>query len=210
MSRSSKIVIFVLSIILMFVATMILCMYDCVNYAFITICLGLILIISLFIYLRKTRSPQDIFYSTLKDILKTYDAVLVNSFEIPDFKDKSIIKVTNFDDLMDAQIEIRKPVYYKRDVDYCDFILLDSNEVCLYSLKLTEDVESAIDKRLKSMEKQEQNIDHSILDDIDKTTLIKLDNNKTYKVSPVKNKEKTMIKDFAEWKEEFLPKLKEK
>ncbi len=60
------------------------------------------------------------------------------------------------------------------------------------------------------MEKQEKNIDHSILDDIDKTTLIKLDNNKTYKVSPVKNKEKTMIKDFAEWKEEFLPKLKEK
>ena len=77
MSRSSKIVIFVLSIILIFVATMVLCMYDCINYAFITICLGLILIISLFIYLRKTRSPQDIFYSTLKDILKTYSLRLM-------------------------------------------------------------------------------------------------------------------------------------
>lgn len=210
MKRFVGIILFVVSILLFFGITFILCVYNLLNYAIITCSIGLILVICLFMFLSKTRSEESLYNAHLKDILKTFDAVLINSFEIPSLEGRNVVKVASFEDLMDAQIEIRKPIYYKKDLHCCDFVLLDDKEACTYILKENNDIVSPLEMAILELENKKNKSDYKILDDIEKTTIIKLDNNKTYKVSPINSKEKTMVKNFEEWKDEFLPKLKEK
>ena len=97
----------------------------------------------------------------------------------------------SIDDLVDAQLEIRKPICYLKQTESCSFILLDEKEAYVYIEKLNEDVTSPIEIEIKEarlQEKSEENIDSEMLKDIEKTTIIKLSNKKSYKVSPVRKK----------------------
>ena len=59
---------------------------------------------------------------------------------------KNIIRVTNLEDLMDAQLELRKPIYYMIEgEDSCSFVLLDNTEACIYILKKNDEVESPLE-----------------------------------------------------------------
>ena len=173
-----------------------------------------ILFILLFFSIKGIRtkySPEDEYNIFLKEILKTYDAVLINVVEMPSVDGRSIVKVSNFEDLIDAQIEIRKPIYYKRDDRSTIFVLLDDKQVCINILKVDEEENTQFDRWLADLEKEKNKFDESILAGIENTTIVRLDNNKSYRVIPIKDNDKKIIKDSKELEKTLadLPKLKD-
>jgi hypothetical protein len=93
---------------------------------------------------------------------------------------------------MDAQLELRKPIYYMIEgEDSCSFVLLDNTEACIYILKKNDEVESPLELIIAEYEKH-ADIDESLLADIERTTIIKLSNMKSFRVSPIKKKTKVI------------------
>ncbi len=157
------------------------------------------------------KTPEDSYNNFLKEIMKTYDAVLVDVVDLPNVDGRSLVKVSNFDDLIDAQIEIRKPIYFKRDDRSALFILLDDKQVIAFILKVSDNEKSQFDNWLVEQEKAKEKFDAGILADIENTTIVKLDNNKSYRISPIRENYKKTIKNTKDIEDTLssLPKLKD-
>lgn len=156
------------------------------------ITLLIITFISFIIYFKDTRSEEAIYESYMKKILKTFDSILVKIIEIPSFSERKIIKVAELEDLMDAQAEIRKPINYFEENNGTSFILLDDKEAYIYILK-KKNVELVIEEHIKDCNSTSRKNNYSeLFDEIDKTMIIMIDNDKAYKISPIREKsEKT-------------------
>ena len=113
--------------------------------------------------------------------------------------------------MIDAQIEIRKPIYYKRADRSTLFVLLDDKQVCIFILKVDDSENSSFDRWLSNLEKEKSKFDDSILRDIENTTIVRLDNNKSYRIIPIRDDKKKIIKDHKELEKTLLelPKLKD-
>ncbi|MBQ6405075.1 MAG: hypothetical protein IJJ63_03360 [Bacilli bacterium] len=138
-------------------------------------------------------SPEKIYEATVKDILVTFDSILIKNNEIPKIDGRNVIFVQSIDDLVDAQLEIRKPICYFKQSESCSFVLLDDKEAYVYIEKLNDDVVSPLEiaiKEEKIKNKNKTDMDAEMLKDIEKTTIVKLSNQKSYKISPVRKKEK--------------------
>lgn len=209
MNRTVKIAILVVAAIAAAVTGFLLYQNELTSYALIAAAVTVILLITTITYALNTRNEEAIYNSTLKKVLNNYDAILVESHNFPDLKGKNIIKVTNMDDLVDAQIEIRKPIYYMIEgEDSCSFVLLDNSEACIYILKQNENVTSPLELIINEYEKH-NDIDASLLEDIERTTIIKLNNMKSFKVSPYK-KDKDTENKVEENKADSIEAIKEK
>ena len=144
-------------------------------------------------------SPKKAYESSVKEILNTFDSVLVKSNGVPKLEGRNIINVLSMDDLIDAQLEIRKPICYIKQTESCSFILLDDKEAYVYIKKLNDDVTSPVEieiKEAKIKNKSQDEMDAEMLRDIEKTTVVKLSNKKSYKVSPIRKKEKKKTEDI--------------
>lgn len=201
MKREIKILILTLCLLASIGGAVYLYMKNMNTYLIVVGAVAVLFAIALIIFVVNTRNEEAIYKSNLKKILSYYDAVLVQSYNFPNLKGKNIIKVTNIEDLIDAQIEIRKPVYYMIEgEDSCSFVLIDNNEACIFILKQNENVESPLELIIAEYEKN-NDIDESLLEDIEKTTIIKLNNMKSFKVSPYKKKENSNIENNSEYHE---------
>ena len=154
MKREVKIILIVLVLIGALGLTYYMFSKDLMTYAIVFGAISLVTLIFLIVFIRNTRSEESIYKSTLRKILKNYDAILVQSYNFPKLSGKNIIRVTNLEDLMDAQLELRKPIYY----------MIEGEDSC----------------------------DESLLADIERTTIIKLSNMKSFRVSPIKKKTKVI------------------
>ena len=196
--------IYIILSIMSFVATWIL--YKCILYGYciLSITLGIVFLLLGISNLLKNQSPEKKYNTEIKDILKTFDSVLVKSSEIPNLDNRNIIEVESIDDLVDAQLEIRKPICYLKQTESCSFVLLDDKEAYIYVAKMNENILSPIEiviKESKIKSKNREEMDSEMLRDIEKTTIVKLSNKKSYKISPVRKKEnkvKQMIYDDIE------------
>jgi len=204
--KREKLIILVVLIITSIIIDLLLIHKQLFSYFIVVTAILFILTIYLITYILENKDEESIYKSKLKKALKNYDAILVESQKFPELKGKNIIKVTNLDDLIDAQIEIRKPIYYMIENETsCSFVLLDTNEACVYILKQNEEIVSPLEQIIEEYEKKKNgDDDSSLLEDIEKTTIIKL-KNKTLKVSPYrKNKDEKSIgkeeKDSSEKK----------
>ena len=157
----------------------------------------------------QSRNPKSAYENEVKKILNTYDSILLKCNTIPNFDNRNIIRVESMDDLIDAQFEIRKPICYLKQSENCSFMLLDEKEVYVYIEKLNNEELSPVEIEINNMKyrkKENNDMDSEMLQDIDKTTIVKLSNKKSYKISPIrKNKEekKTSIK-ASEYEAEYL------
>ena len=136
--------------------------------------------------------PVKVYESTVKRILNTYDSILVKSSSVPRLDGKNIILVETIDDLVDAQLEIRKPICYLKQTESCSFVLLDEKEAYVYVEKVNDDVTSPIEIEIRESRIRGKNIeemDAEMLRDIERTTIVKLSNKKSYKVSPIRKLE---------------------
>ena len=208
--KKRNIICLILFFLLLFGA---LYLYNQKLYTYLIIVVPILFILLFFSIkgIRTKYSPEDEYNIFLKEILKTYDAVLINVVEMPSVDGRSIVKVSNFEDLIDAQIEIRKPIYYKRDDRSTIFVLLDDKQVCINILKVDEEENTQFDRWLADLEKEKNKFDESILAGIENTTIVRLDNNKSYRVIPIKDNDKKTIKDSKELEKTLadLPKLKD-
>ena len=158
------------------------------KYSIVSGTIAALLLISVIIYINCTKSDEAIYKSKLNNLLKTYDSILVHIDKIPDFKDKNVMEIETFEELMNVQEEVKKPIFYKVNDKTSAFILIDNNVACSYFLKENKELIDPIEEKIAKDQKikDTQNIDESILSHIDKTTIIKFKNNKSFKVSPMK------------------------
>ena len=138
-------------------------------------------------------SPAKAYESNVRNILNTFDSILVQSNSVPKLEGRNIIYVETIDDLVDAQLEIRKPICYYKQTESCSFALLDDKEAYIYIEKLNDDVVSPLEIEIKENKLKTKNadeMDSEMLRDIEKTTIVKLSNKKSYKVSPIRKDKK--------------------
>ncbi|MBR3210557.1 MAG: hypothetical protein IKF71_01310 [Bacilli bacterium] len=138
------------------------------------------------------KNPKQAYENEIKDILNTYDSILLKCNSVPNFDDRNIIIVESMDDLVDAQFEIRKPICFLKQTDNCSFMLLDEKEVYVYISKLNEEEPTPVEIEIQNMkyrQKANTDMDSEMLRDIDKTTIVKLSNKKSYRISPIRKKE---------------------
>ena len=165
---------------------------------------GVLFIVGLILLLQNS-SPNHQYESKIRMILNTYDSVLVKSNTTPNLEDRNIVMVMSIDDLIDAQMEIRKPICYLKQTESCSFVLLDDKEAYIYIEKLNEDITSPVEiaiRESKIKNKSKEEMDSEMLRDIEKTTVVKLSNQKSYKVSPIRKKKEEEQKEEKEKKKE--------
>ncbi len=160
------------------------------TYAIILGTLTFILLVLLLIVLLSSNDPQKKYQKQLNKIIKTYGTILVKSKSAPSVDDRNIIRVETFEDLMNAQLEIRKPIYYVVEEHCCSFILFADKDACIFILKQDENFISRLEEELnKEKTKKTKKDEYSMLNDLEKTSVIVLDNLKSFKVSPIRKKE---------------------
>lgn len=180
-------------------------MSDLLGFSIILGALFLILTVCLGIYLREEPDEYSTFVKNKKRILRTYDSIIVEVEDIPNIAGKNIIKVKSIEDLVDAQLELREPIYYKNDNDSCFFMLLHYNEACIYILKMNNSVVSPTEQSIRYMkeDKDAKDISSNILDDVENTIVYKLDELRSFKISPIRNNQKIEVVDDTAIKEEI-------
>lgn len=201
MNREIKLSLLSITGIIFVVGTIFLLGSDYSSYAILTATVAVILVAYAVIYYNESKDNYSIYRNKLRRVINTYDSILVKSEKLPELADHSIIRVASMEDLVYAQMVIKKPIFFYEEEKSCSFVLIDDKEICVYILKANTDDITATEIIIDEIRRQPTkiNIDHSILDDIENTTIIKLDNCKTYKVSPVRpKKEKEYIKDITQ------------
>ena len=138
------------------------------------------------------RSPEKAYESKVRNIINTFDSILVKSNTVPKLVGRNIIFVEEMGDLVDAQLEIRKPICYYRQTETCSFVLLDDKEAYVYVEKLNPEIVSPLEieiNDIKRMQKNSDNLDPDLLKSIEKTTIVMLSDKRSYKVSPVRKED---------------------
>lgn len=193
-------------LIILLIVLGILIIKEMYTYSIVIITLLFICIINLLrLFYFFGKSEEDLYNKVLRTILNTYDSVLVDIDKIPEVNPKNIIKVLSFEKMVDIQAERKKPIFYKLSINSCLFLILDEKEIYVYVLRMKEDSYSPLDDIIKTMEQNTEKMekDKLLLENIEKTTIIKLDNLKEYKVSPIHEEDVLPIR-----KDQFLVKLK--
>lgn len=185
------------------------------NYLIIIGTFSVICAIVLVNTLLTTRSDEAQYKSKLRQILRTYDSILVKSKNLPKLDNLNIIRVDTIEDLVDAQMEIRKPIYYQEQTESCAFVLLDNMTACFYTLKVNDAVLCPLEITINeldiinknSQKALEEDIPEDLLSEIERTTIIRLKKGKYVKVSPLRNRKKAIAKE--EIKEKLFEKTQD-
>lgn len=202
MTKKDKLIIFDVFILAIVLFGGYLIVNSYINYAVIVLAIAVSFIIQELMYRFTGDTKEEKYETKLKKILKTYDSVLVETRKVPVIDSEKVILVNSIDDLIDAQLELRKMIYYFKQSDNCSFVLFDQNQANIFILKSNEEVISPLEIEInnnKIKNKNKNDIDEETLNEIDKTTIIKLPNDKAYKISPVRKQKKSNLK-----KDKFL------
>ena len=192
MKKYSKLLI-VLAAIFCIIGCILLFVSHLFEYAIFVFTLGAICLLTGIISIVRYRNPNVAYQSRVNAILNTFDSILVRSSSVPNLEGRNIVLVMSMDDLVDAQLEIRKPICYLKQTESCSFVLLDDKEAYIYVEKVKENVQAPIEiaiDEIKIKNKSREEMDSEMLRDIDNTTIVKLSNQKSYRVSPIRKKKK--------------------
>jgi len=198
MSKKSKTTILIIALIIYAVIIFIALLNGLTGPAIILSALFAILAVCLGIYIREEPDEFSTFVKNKRRILKTYNSIIVEVEDIPNIAGKNIIKVKSIEDLVDAQLELREPIYYKNDNDSCFFMLLHYNEACVYILKMNDDVVSPTEQSIKYMKVENDNPKdqkENILENVENTIVYKLDELRSFKISPIRNNMEVQVVD---------------
>ena len=145
------------------------------TYAIISATITVLLFIYLITIFFDKKTPESVYNKILRDLIKTYDSILVDVEKIPDLDVKNVINVSSFEKLLDVQYELKKPIFYKMSINSCSFILLDSEIAYVFVLRVSEDSFSPLDEIIAAIESDSKKRKEAqkILDNIEKTKIIK-------------------------------------
>lgn len=195
----------IVALVILAIVIIITIMTNLTEFSIILGALFVILLVILGFYLREEPDEFSAFIKNKKRILRTYNSIIVEVEDIPNIAGKNIIKVKSIEDLVDAQLELREPIYYKNDNDSCFFMLLHYNEACVYILKMNDSVVSPTEQSIRYMKEDKDNKEtsESILDNLENTIVYKLDELRSFKISPVRNESTIEVVDDTAIKEEL-------
>ena len=148
----NKLIIIGLLFIVCLFGTIILYVNDLATFSIVLLALDIVFMISFILTIINNRNSSAKYNSDLKRILKTYSGVLVETSK-PALEGKNIIYVTNIVDLVDAQIEMRKPIYYMVEESSCSFVIIDNDVALFYIIKENENVINKYEEYAKSISK---------------------------------------------------------
>lgn len=133
-------------------------------------------------------NPSNQYNMNLNHILKTYECILVEIANLPDLTEKKIIPTKTFQDIVNTEYETKKPVYYLKSGNAYDFLLINKDEVYVYTIKKEEEKKSKLDEYLyvRNIQEQQLKIEQDTISNLDQTTTIIVDENEAYKVSPIR------------------------
>ncbi len=199
-NKKVLIVCVIAALVILAVAIIITLFTHLISFSIILVTLFIILSVCLSIYMKESPDEYSVFIKEKRRILKTYDSVIVEVETLPNIAGKNIIKVKTFDDLVDAQLELREPIYYKNDNDSCFFLLLHYNEACVFILRINDDTISPTEQSIRFMKPDKKAEDdksdyETMLENLENTVVYKLDELRSYKISPIRKKEKVEVVD---------------
>lgn len=205
MSKKTKSLLIILALIIYAIIIVICLINNLIGPAIVLGAFFVILTICLGIYIREEPDEFSTFIKNKRRILKTYNSIIVEVEDIPNIAGKNIIKVKSIEDLVDAQLELREPIYYKNDNDSCFFMLLHYNEACIYILRMNDDVVSPTEQSIKYMKEEPESKDknESILENVENTIVYKLDELRSFKISPIRNETEVKVIDDTAIKNEI-------
>ena len=204
MNKKSKTTVLILALVIYAIIIAVCLMNGLTGPAIILGAFFLILAVCLGIYIREEPDEFSVFVKNKRRILKTYNSIIVEVEDIPNIAGKNIIKVKSIEDLVDAQLELREPIYYKNDNDSCFFMLLHYNEACIYILRMNPDVISPTEQSIKYMkEEPDKEKEENILENVENTIVYKLDELRSFKISPIRNNMEVKVIDDTAIKTEI-------
>ena len=166
MTKKDKLIIFDVFILAIVLFGGYLIVNSYINYAVIVLAIAVSFIIQELTYRFTGDTKEEKYETKLKKILKTYDSVLVETRKVPVIDSEKIILVNSIDDLIDAQAELRKMIYFFKQTDNCSFILFDQNQAIIYILKKNDDILSPLEIEINNNKIKNKN-----KGDIDEETL---------------------------------------
>lgn len=91
--------------------------------------------------LLKLRPAKREYLRELDRILKEYDRAIVNVNELPDVSNRNVIKVSTFDELLDARDNLEKPILFYKYVrkDKSVFTIINETEAYIFTLEINKD-----------------------------------------------------------------------
>ena len=161
MNNKIKLIILILLLVLLIGIDLWLFYFKMLDYLLVLSVITIALIIFIMFEIKKIRMNDNKKYDyTLKKMLKIYNPVLVETKNFPDIKDKSILKVGDMDDLLNAQYEIKKPIYYIKSEDSTVFYILDNDVILVCFIKKNENTLTSLEIKLDNLD----NLDKIISD----------------------------------------------
>ncbi len=156
------------------------------DYMYIALLSFVLFILLFFKQLSVEKNP---FKSKINKIIKTYDSILVEINSLPKLSDKKVITTKFFKDIINVQFEVRKPIYYLKDEEYCDFIIINKEDAYIYTLKDKEDIKSVVEQYIDERNAKEKAKDDefNFINSLNEPTIVKFDDDTGYKISPVKS-----------------------
>lgn len=89
------------------------------------------LVILILIYIKESKNESK-YTKELKKILNSYDNIIVDTEKLPDITNKNIVNVKNFDELLDAQMQIGMPINFQEEENRAIFILIKNDMAWVY------------------------------------------------------------------------------
>lgn len=115
--------------------------YPALNYFLIVVgiiflIIYLILGIKVLFKIVKSIKKRDKYDLYLRKIFSNYDQIIINSSKVPDLENVDILEVSSFEELVDAQNEIHKPIIFNeiKKGKVAVFILVDDNHAYSYTV----------------------------------------------------------------------------
>ena len=130
-------------------------------------------------------SDEDEYNYQLNKLLRAYNPILVSTTVFPKLNNKSILDVEDFNDLLDAQTETRKPIYFIKGTASTAFFLMDDDVLLVHFFKMNKTITSELELELKKIELQ-STLNLDAIKDFDKTVVLQT-NDKAYKISPIRD-----------------------
>lgn len=146
--NKESIILMIIFILLLIVSALLsLTVYR--KYVFVSMIGSIIDILFMYKSLNKKKSNIEEYKELIEYINKTYSALLVSVNQIPEMYNKDIIYVNTFEDLLNVQGEVDKPIFYKSYGREIIYFVIDNNLFCYTIIKLDKSKSSLINEVIK-------------------------------------------------------------
>jgi len=111
-------------------------------YIALSICFSLLTITTVVLllnFIKKITKEKSNYEKMLEKILREFNQIIVETKNVPNFKDYNIISISSFEELLDVRETISKPILYiKIHSQKSCFMIIDGEEIFQYVLKAVD------------------------------------------------------------------------